>query len=454
MWNVESVAKITQGLPLNVDRATPIDSFCIDSRNAVRGSLFVAIKGNRTDGHNFVHDSVMRGASVALVSRPVEGAPQILVRDTIRALCELASAYRLTFRDTKVIGVTGSVGKTTVKEMIGCVLGDDAFVSEKSFNNNIGLPLTLLSFKGGKQFVVVELGTNNKGEIAQLARISYPDVCIITAIAPAHLQGLGSLKEVALEKCSIFKKAGCMKILNARYQGLWYPIVGESEKITYGIEEPSNYRAKIISSDERGTIFRLRGCTFTLNVPGVHNVYNALAAIIVGRKCAGIPLEEIAQRLSVFKMPEMRMNVCDIAGVTLINDAYNANPESVTAAVEFLHKNFSGRRKIFVFGNMEELGDYTEHYHRMVGKCVADSNIAAMVCVGDKARIAGEEALSKEVHLMSSNDEALRWILANMKEGDVFLFKGSRKMELEKIWEGVRNVMGNSGTKLLEHTNT
>lgn len=454
MWNVESVSKIARGLPVNVDPATPIDAFCIDSRNAARGSLFVAIKGNRTDGHNFVLDSVLKGASVALVSHPVEGAPQILVRDTITALCELASAYRLTLRNTKVIGVTGSVGKTTTKAMIGCVLGDDAFVSEKSFNNNIGLPLTLLSFKGGKEFVVVELGTNNKGEIAQLARISYPDVGIITAIAPAHLQGLGSVNEVALEKCSIFKKAGCMKILNSRYRDLWNPIIGESDKITYGVEEPAIYRARIVSSNEHGTVFRLRGATFTLNVPGLHNVYNALAAITVGRKCAGIPLEEISRRLSNFKMPEMRMNISELSGITLINDAYNANPESVTSAVEFLHRNFSGRHKIFVFGNMEELGGYTVHYHRTIGKHVSDSDISTLLCIGDKARIAGEEAPTKEVRMMSSNDEALAWLLTNVKEGDVILFKGSRKMELEKIWEGVKNALATDRSKLFEHTNT
>ncbi len=422
-----------------------------DSRTISPGELFFALQGPNFDGHSFVKKALKKGGVAAVVCRhwwQEEGkeisAPLLVVEDTLRALGELANSYRRRFSPT-ILAITGTNGKTTTKEMVAHLFSHQypTLRSERSFNNFIGLPLTLLHLTAQHRMAVIEMGTTHLGEIGALCQICLPELGLITNIGPAHLQTLGSLSQVAQAKLELLKNLPPTGIgfLNADDSYLRFQSALPSERIvTFGVERSSDFWAGRIRMSEGGVDFTVRGEQFRLRFLGLHNIYNALAAISVARTL-GLDWEEIRRGLESFHPPPMRMEKSLINGVNIINDAYNANPESMKRALTTLEGEKG--RKIAVLGNMLELGEESDEYHIEVGKHLAGLDIDLLVTVGKEAQRIIEGATKrgypeKWTQSLATNEEAIEYLRETLIYGDVVLVKGSRKMKMEEIVEEIK----------------
>ncbi len=453
--------------PMPVGRVTRVSS---DSRSIQAGDLFIAIRGAQFDGHTFVGEALDKGAVAAVVDgdfAPMSGgsaglpAGAILIRvdDTVRAMGRLARWYRRSVigGSVTVVAVTGSNGKTTTKTMIAHLLADrwKGRASIKSFNNEIGVPLTLLSTEPDEEFVVCEVGTNAPGEIAALARLVEPEVAVITGIAPVHLEGLGSLEGIASEKLSLLNElrpGGCA-VINADSELLRWMMerdrqIAGVKRVTFGEWPEADLRltgAKAVGLPANGAKgpgagqeFVVNGrFTYRLNVPGRHNVANALAAIAVAR-WFGMADDAIAARLATFELPPMRLDSRRAGSLTLINDAYNANPASMAAAVDVLASTPAKGRRMLVMGDMRELGKDSQKLHLETAELVGRSTLDVVVAVGEHAgtvRDAVRRASGGriEVHAYATTDLARRRLGSLLRAGDVVLVKGSRAMAMEKL---------------------
>jgi UDP-N-acetylmuramoyl-tripeptide--D-alanyl-D-alanine ligase len=445
-------------------REVTFSKVVIDSRQAEGGSLFVALKGEKEDGHDYVDHALERGASAAIIDRPIEGAPNIidttrdqpppapeeltlplclLVEDTLQALQDIAAEHRRRF-DVRVIGVTGSVGKTTAKEAIYSVL-DKSFVtlkSEESFNNEIGLPLTLLKLDHSHERAVVELGMYALGEIAHLASIALPSTGVVTNIAHSHLERLGSLERIAEAKGELIRvlPSDGIAVLNgddAMVRAM--AELTDARVFYYGLGPENDLRATNVESRGLdGVRFRMHFGRETLHVKipllGRHSVHTALAAAAVGVTeeqpwgliVAG--LRDIEEQLRLIATPGIR-------GSTLIDDSYNASPTSSLAALNLLEE-LKGR-KIAVLGDMLELGTYQEEGHRKVGRRAAEV-AEKLVAVGELGALIGQEAIAvgmpeRDVFFAEDNAEAAKVLSKFVESGDLILIKGSRSMHMEEI---------------------
>jgi UDP-N-acetylmuramoyl-tripeptide--D-alanyl-D-alanine ligase len=431
----------------------PFSAFSTDSRHIVGGEVFLALRGPKFDGHEFVASAIDRGATAAIVSRdlppPPAGAAWIRVGDGLRALGDLAAARR---RDlpVRVVGVTGSNGKTTTKEMIASVLGASGAKVAKSLgteNNLIGLSQTLLRLVGDEDFAVLEMGMNHPGEIWRLAEIARPDIGVITNVGPAHLQGLGSLANVAAakEELALALCPAATLVVNAadpRLVALAERFAGR--KILAGGKGP--IRATSVAALGEGLRVEMDvegvGMTVVLPVRGTHNVQNALLATAAAR-ALGVDRESIAAGLGAFRPPPMRLEVVVVRdGALILNDAYNANPASMKAALTTLAAE-PGRRKIAVLGEMLELGTEEAHYHREAGASAARLHVDLLIAVGpwaDEVVAGAVEAglASDQAVACVSTEKAAERLAATIGEGDVVLLKGSRGAKMEAIVEGLR----------------
>lgn len=436
---------------------SPVTSVVVDSRQVSPGSLFVALKGQKHDGHEFVLDAFVKGARAALVERvPLDAAgqtdtsrlPMIVVDDAHAALLQLASHWRQRL-SLKVIGVTGSVGKTTTKEVVAGVLEQRFRVlkSEGNFNTEIGLPLTLLKATPRHQVLVVEMGMYAPGEIRTLARLSKPDVGIITNVGPTHLERLGSIDRIADAKSELVQELAPdgLAVLNFDDDRVRSMSSRTSAKsVYYGLDPRAEFWAENVQG--RG----LQGIEFDLHhlgdrihvrmlLLGLHSVHAALAAAATGFGM-GMSLDDIGACLHEVS-PSLRLIVAaGVNGSTIIDDSYNASPASTLAALNLL-ADLQGR-KVAVLGDMLELGSYTEEGHRMVGRRAADV-AAVLVAVGQLAAIMGQEALASgkgrsEVFFAGSSSEAVQQLKDLLQPGDCVLVKGSRGMHMEEIVEGIR----------------
>jgi UDP-N-acetylmuramoyl-tripeptide--D-alanyl-D-alanine ligase len=422
----------------------PVDGFSIDTRTIRPGECFVAIPGPRFDGHDYVAEAARKGAAAAVVERDVEAPPEfpvLRVPRSVEALGRLASAHRDRLRG-RVIAVTGSNGKTTTKGMIVHILGGRFRVSgaAKSYNNAIGVPLTLLGAGPEDACVVVEVGTNHPGEIASLGALVRPDVAVITNVGPSHLEGFGDEAGVAREKASLIEasRQDGVAILNA--DNPWTAAMALSARrrtVTFGLGAGAQVRAEAVERDARSVRFQVDGTAFRLDLLGIWNVANALAAVAACRE-AGLPVAESAARLRSFVPPPMRMEIREAGGIVWINDAYNANPASSLAAIEEYGRLRPPGRRLVVFGDMKELGGESAQYHRRVGEALAGIGIDCAVFVGAAARsaadrfreLAGGRAESREV---SDAGAAAKALAGCLQPGDWVLLKGSRAMGLERI---------------------
>lgn len=435
-----------------------------DSRQVRDGELFFAIPGERFDGHAYVSDAFQRGAAFAVVEaarftqRPGAAAKRtadaaidprfIMVDNTVAALGRLA-AYHRPLVAAQVIGVVGSNGKTTTKFMIDHVLAGSrrGRSSPKSFNNAIGVPLTLLSATHADEYLVVEIGTNAPGEVAALSALVKPDAVVLTSIGEEHLEGLGSLDGVAIEESSAFAHIcnGGAAIVNIDAPHIRTRLPERGVKIvTYGADAAADLRISDVRYVAPWLQFRVNGrFDYRVQAPGAHNAWNAAGAIAIGRRF-GLDHADIAVRLESFKLPSMRMELIEHGGVTFINDAYNANPASVSAALASLATMDTDGRRIAVLGEMRELGAQSDALHRRIGKQLVESGVDYALFVGAAARVYADGVQSAEGdalnwELLADAAEAAHRLGELCRPGDLVLLKASRAVGLEQIIEHLRS---------------
>ncbi|MDO9516337.1 MAG: UDP-N-acetylmuramoyl-tripeptide--D-alanyl-D-alanine ligase [Syntrophales bacterium] len=435
-----------------------------DSRDVTKGNIFIALTGEKFDGHDFIPNVVKKGAAGLLVQRGAKKIPEdafgdasvILVDDTLHSLGDIANFWRNKFT-IPVVAVTGSSGKTTTKEMIATVAGLSGAVlkSRGNYNNLVGLPLSLLELNVEHEMAVVEMGTNKRGEIARLAAIADPDIGVITNIGPAHLEGFGSLDVVMEEKGDLF--------LNMRNNGV--AIINRDDpfsrvladqwtgrNISFGIDENAFVRAeRIFMRGERGMSFTLNmgemGKGIDMAVVGRHNIYNALACAAA---CWAMDIEYdlICEGLSAFRQVEGRMDIHRLkGGGTVIDDSYNANPASVMEALKTLGELKGKNESIVILGDMLELGGETERLHEEIGRAIKDTGVNTLFLRGKFSESVARGALERgfredHIYFAETPDGIMDVLHSLVREGDWILVKGSRRMKMEDFLHAILEEFG------------
>ncbi len=458
MLPVEDIIEATGGELLS-ENARTFDGVSIDSRKISEGELFFAIRGERFDGHDFLEKALNKGSG-AVVDRkpgPLPGGKVIIyVNDTLRSLQDLAHFLRMKL-DIPVVAVTGSNGKTTTKEMIYGILSGKfrTLKNEGNLNNHIGLPLSLTRLKPSDEVVVLEMGMNAAGEIRRLCEIAGPTHGVITNIGSAHVGRLGSYEAVRSAKLEVLERVSTAVVNNDDgflMKGIEALKNFRAEIITFGMNNASDVMAKNVKVSQMASAFMLEtreaeSVWVSLNVPGLFNVYNALAASAV---CVslGVGMEEIKTALEKYRGIPMRFEILMRRGITVINDSYNANPSSMEKSVKELARLGSGRRTVAVLGDMRELDAFAEKEHRAAGDMVRETGVDVFVAVGEMMFIAAEESRSvkggktvPEVYTFADANSAKENIMDILKQGDIVLVKGSRSMSMEKIIEGITDVI-------------
>ena len=450
----EMLTKFANGTPINAPAGELLAyDISTDTRTAKKGDFFVALRGENFDGHRFLANAESAGCVFAVVEAVPEGCkmPCIVVDDTTKALGRIAKAYKGLFH-TISLAVTGSVGKTTTKEFIYSVLSTKhkTNVTKGNFNNEIGLPLTLFGLTADHRALLVEMGMNHKGEISALSEIAEPDISVITTIGTSHIEHLGSRENIRDAKMEIIDgmKPGGILILNGDEPLLRDVTTNGICKIYVGMGDNATYKAENIRAMDDHTLFDIRlhdgeimndVCIRTL---GTHNVMNALVACVCGI-LLGISEEKIREGLLTFTPAAMRQHFIEKDGYTVIEDCYNASPESMKAGLEVLCHTAKTKalRPVAVLGDMLELGKVSEEAHRSVGERVAKAGVAHLVTYGKAAkhiaRGARENGMDeKSITILESDVEAqetAKHVRAVIQKGDVVLFKASRAMALERI---------------------
>jgi UDP-N-acetylmuramoyl-tripeptide--D-alanyl-D-alanine ligase len=437
----------------------------IDSRSIREGELFVALRGERFDGHDFLLEAMGKGRG-AVVSvppaAPVKGRTIVYVKNTLKALQAIGRHVRLKRRAT-VIGITGTNGKTTTKELIALILGIRHTVMKNSgnLNNQIGLPLSLAGIGENEEFAVMEMGASLRGDIRELCDIALPDYGVITNIGPGHLEGFGSMEMVRSTKLELFD---AVKTIALNADDLFL-MEGASERerkgagpdiITFGMSSAADVYAKDITLEERRSLFTLyageKYVRVTMNVPGRFNISNALAAASVST-ALGIGLEEIKQGIESFSGVPMRLEFKELRGALVISDVYNANPASMEEAVKELMR-VKKKRAVAVLGDMLELGAYADDAHRKLGRWMSGLAVDVFIAVGEMMEKAAEEFSAARAKtsdpgraiVVSTSVEAGRMLLGICREGDTILVKGSRGMKMERALDNGAGIScGGSG---------
>jgi len=457
------------GTLISGDQETALAGISTDSRTIRHGDLFWALKGERYDGHGFIPKAIEQGAA-AIVAQNDWVRPQravkdvdsdtlsfqnpvlISVDDTLKALGDLAAWWRRR-HDLKVVAITGSSGKTTTKEMVAAILeiGNMTLKNQGNFNNLIGLPLTLLKLEEDHKKAVLEMGMNRRGEILRLTEIADPDVGVILNVGMAHIGGLSDLDGVAKAKTELIKKISSegLMILNGDDERLMKRAsIFQKQKMTFGLGRGNDVRAANIKNDgAEGICFELiyrDSCwPIQIKVPGIHNLQNALAAAAVALSL-NEPPENISKGLGIFSGVKGRFQMASIAdGIILVDDTYNSNPTSLCVALDAVISMVSvGGRLIVGLGEMMELGDTAINAHREAGQKVAEAGASSFFAMGEHAQEMIDSALSAGIpadrlKVIKTHDEMVKEIADTMREGDLIFLKGSRKMGLEKVVEGL-----------------
>ncbi len=457
------ILKAVSGTLVFGDPETEILGISTDSRKISRGDLFIPLQGERFDGHDFVISSLEAGASAALTHKSevlthkdvplLDDKVMIKVENTQKALAHIAAWYRSLF-DIPVVAVTGSVGKTSTKDMVAEVFSQkfNVLKTQGNFNNEIGLPLTLFNLSPEHNAAIIEMGMSNRGEISRLSKIARPKIAIITNIGISHIENLGSRENILKAKMEVLDgmdEKGIL-ILNADDDMLYNcPDMTGHKRIYFGIEKQADYLAfDIKKHGADGTSFRINlGGTIHevfVPAPGIHNIYNALAAIGAGLELGILP-EEIIKGISEFSPGKMRLNIFEHKGIKIIDDAYNASPQSMEAALSVL-KDISGDgRTVAVMGDMLELGKHAGEAHMKSGTFAASKEIDFIVAVGKMGSDIVRGAESKgykagKARAFKTNEEAGLFLESFLKSGDTVLVKGSRGMKMEQIVEALKKL--------------
>jgi UDP-N-acetylmuramoyl-tripeptide--D-alanyl-D-alanine ligase len=457
---VEEVLKVTGGNLIQGGGNTLFQGVSTDSRTIAEGDLFIALKGPRFDGHHYAVEALGKKAGGVLVEQDRSGDIRwngdrsktvIVVKDTLSALGEIARDWRRK-HGIPVVALTGSNGKTTTKEMVAACLETTLPVlkTKGNLNNLIGVPLTLLTLTEKERVVVLEMGMNVPGEIRRLTEIAEPDVGLITNIQKVHLEGLGSMERLKEEKGELFRtmrRDGTILVNQDDPRVIELASHYPGQKITFGTEHPAEVMAKEIRlGGVGGTSFTLilEGEAIEMRLPllGRHFVPNALSAVAIA--CLfGVEVKQIKEALEDFQPFPMRMEVVSLkGGITLINDAYNANPYSTELALETLVEAKGEGRAIAVLGDMLELGSFTKEAHEQIGRKVSELSIDILLALGEEASTVVESAIrhgfpAKRARVVESHSEALSLLRETIEDGDWILIKGSRRMAMEKIAEGL-----------------
>lgn len=419
---------------------------CTDTRSVQAGDLFIALRGERFDGHDFISQAVEKGAAGVVVDRLDElytgDAAVVVVSNTLHALQNLATYHRRRFR-IPVVAVTGSNGKTTTKDLTAAVLASRLPVlkTQANFNNEIGLPLTLLNLTKDHRAAVVEMGMRGLGEIAELARIAEPTAAIVTNVGETHIELLGSLENIAIAKSELVEAIDATGFVVLNADNPYVQAMSKKAKgkvLLYGLESPCDVQACEIRTEGFSTMFvcRIFGAEFPIKLPaiGKHNVYNALAAIATAWQL-GLSPADITSGLQAFMPSSMRQHIEQIGSYVVINDTYNASPLSMASALDTLEQVAEGR-KVAVLGDMLELGNIAVDAHHRLGKMVAESGVSVVITVGDLAQSIAETAREcgvPEAVACGDHEQAWRELSARLKSGDTILVKGSRGMRMEQI---------------------
>lgn len=452
--SIENLARIIRANHRTSGTSYDVTDISTDSRTAKPGDCFFAISGDNFDGHNFIADVFAKGAACAVVSQDIPsdkfpGKTILKVSDTIKALGDLACWYRKDCK-FKVVAITGSAGKTTTRQIVYHVLSRHfkTYQSPKSFNNFIGLPLTLLGAEPNQQIIIVELGTNHPGEIEYLTRIASPDIALITNVYPAHLAGFGSVEKIAEEKLAISKglaPAGTL-IINADCPPL-YDSARRAGLIfkTFSCKGYADYLARDVSTGPLTSVFTINGISVEIPLPGRGNVENALAAWAICSSL-GISARDFADAVKSISPVSMRTEMLQLGSITVISDCYNANPASMKNALDIL-ANLAGsqkRRAVFICGDMAELGDSEQFLHRQLGEQIANARVNLLITLGNLAALAADVAKTKRPDTQNrcfTDQTDLCNNLRNLiKDSDIILVKGSRINKLELVVDKLKKL--------------
>lgn len=446
---ISEIAEAIGGKILCGDPDTEITSVACDSREVKNGTLFVPIRGERVDAHKFIEECLKTCSATLTEYDAPKGKlkPYVKVENTLSALQALGAYYRSKF-DIKIVGVTGSVGKTSTKEMIAAALskGTNVFKTQGNRNSQIGLPLTMLDISPENDTAVIEMGMSYFGEMEKLCAIAKPSMAVMTNIGTAHIENLGSRKNIMSEKLKITNSFsaestlflnGDDPLLSTLHEALGF------KTVTFGFGESCDYRAANVHIDGMNTIFTLLSADETeeIEIPalGEHNVKNALAAYAVAKAC-GLSAETIKAGLLTYQNAPMRQQIHKLPHCTLIDDSYNASPDAMKVSLDVL-KSISATRRIAVLANMLELGDFAESEHFSVGKHLGEIGIDCAVCIGNLAQSIAKGA--KEINpavtaeCFDDNTSALEYLKTQITEGCAILVKGSRSMHTEEIAKAI-----------------
>jgi UDP-N-acetylmuramoyl-tripeptide--D-alanyl-D-alanine ligase len=440
-YTTQDVSEATGGV-LSGDGSVVLRGGEIDTRRDVQGKVFFALQGEQTDGHKFIERAIEMGCAAVVVSKEVTtSVPVITVENTRRALFQLAEHVRSQIEPKTTIAITGSVGKTITKDLLAKLLGKGTTASPASFNNDLGIPLTILDAVGSRN-IVVEVGANACGEIEPLARLVAPDIAIITSIQKAHLKGFGSIDTILNEKIKLFEALDSDGIAIVPED---IPVDGfilQCDLVTVGESKHADIRIRS-GCDENGFTRLDVGEGFvTLNILGKHNAMNATCAIVAAkyahaRQGNNVSLHSLLQQMSSETGPVGRLSKEDICGVRVIDDSYNASPASMCAAIETL-ASMSGSRKVAILGDMLELGEECDVEHRRLGGYLSNQRIDQIILVGSEMASA-VKVLPTAVYEENADDATMLRIANSLRDGDLVLLKGSRGMQLERIVGHIRD---------------
>lgn len=459
---IKEMIKATKGNLVRGDQSRLIKNLSIDSRTISQKDFYLPLTGENFNGHEFITQAIEKKASgifkeksweISNIDEILKKNPEINileVEDSLQALQNLGH-YKLTRTNPKVIGITGSVGKTTTKDMISQILGESFSIlkTKGNFNNEVGLPLTLLNLEENHEMAVLEMGMSDLGEIQRLVEIAPPNIAVITNIGSAHIQNLKTKENILQAKMEIARnlEEGDILLLNGDDPLLWELRKQDTvyQKVYYGIHKHNDFHPAEIIEEEDGCIFYVdldgKSTAFQLGIPGKHQIANALAAIWIGYYY-GMKERALQKGLEKVVISDMRFETHKISGAKIINDAYNASPESMEASIAVI-ENMKGYRRTLVLGDVLELGDYSEEGHRKVGAFLAKGDFYRLITKGKDSKWIGLEAITEgfpaeQVYHVVSNEEAAKLLNEDLSPRDLVLIKGSRGMQMEQIIEYIK----------------
>lgn len=449
---VSEIVQACGGKLLCGDPETVITSFTTDSREVKKGTMFVPIQGERVDSHIYLEEVLAGEAAAAFTEKeiPEKERPVVLVSSAVKALQKVAEFYRKTF-EIPIVGVTGSVGKTTSKEMIALTLSARMKVMKTQGNQNsqIGVPMTIFSLKKSDEAAVVEMGISMPGEMERIAKVVKPTMAVINNIGVTHIEYLKTQENILAEKFHIADYLPPNGIIFVNGDDPLLEKLSQERRdlniVTFGVNKACHWRAEELNSTEKGTFFVCvyKGKRENVFVPaaGIHNVRNALVALAVA-DALEVPLEDAVRAIASYKPPKMRQEIFKIGDVQVIDDTYNASPDSVKAGLDILAGMETKGKRIAVLGDMFELGDYAAISHFEVGKYAKEKEIDQLIAVGEMAEEMGKGFGADNFWSFTENKSATEALIKNLQSGDIVLVKGSRGMKMDEIVAQIRDSLG------------